>query len=111
MPVSRPPQGRIAPDLLAEHQGQQTITPDDAALNQRLQALPEYQAYVRAYTQGNLGEIEQSRSALPARLQQEDIPATTIFDPFTAQFRQKNWNERNSNWSALLYSGAAIGAA
>lgn len=113
MAIFAPPSRNISPDLLAQHQQEQApnITAGDAALNQRLQALPEYQAYRSALTGGfNPTAIDQTRSALAARLQSENVPASSIFDPFTGQFRQKNWNERNSNWSALLYSGAAVGA-
>lgn len=103
----------FAPGVLAGQQGQQAqaMTPAAAALNAQFQQLPAYQAYIdllnRAHT---TAEQRQAASTLQAQGDALHIPDSMIFDPYTGVVRDKNWNERNSNWSALMYAGIAVGA-
>lgn len=100
---------------IAAHQGQQQSAgemndPQAVALNTALQQTPAYQNWVASMKQGNLAARQQAASALKAEGDRIGIPDNLIFDPLTGVVRDKNWNERNSNWSALMYTGAAIGA-
>jgi hypothetical protein len=87
------------------------VTTQAPAINKKLKTLPAYQAYMQTLNSGGSAyERQQAAAALAKQAAPLNIPDDLIIDPTTGLARQKNFNEAHSNWSALLYSGAAIGA-
>lgn len=103
----------IDPATLAANQRAQAdkITPEAAELNTKLQQLPAYQEYVQSVLFGHQQPNQQTVENLVQQAQSAgvNIPDSMIFDPFTGQVREKNWNESNSGWSALMYVGLTTG--
>lgn len=99
-------------DLAGRQQDQQSrgvIPPEAVALNTALQQTPAYQNYIASMQSPNVGVRTQAASALKAEGDRLGIPDNLILDPESGQLREKNWHEANSNWSGLIYTGAAIG--
>ncbi len=110
-------QGGHTPDQLSGYQADQQkrglVTPDAAAINTPLQQLPAYQAYVSVLQRPHsIDELHKAQSALDAQAKQAGLSAgdNLIFDPNTAQYREKNWDERHGVLSALKYIGMTSGA-
>ncbi len=110
-------QGGHTPDQLSGYQADQQkrglVTPDAAAINTPLQQLPAYQAYVSVLQRPHsIDELHKAQSALDSQAKQAGLTAgdNLIFDPNTAQYREKNWDERHGVLSALKYIGMTSGA-
>ncbi len=110
-------QGGHTPEQLSGYQADQQkrglVTPDAAAINTPLQQLPAYQAYVAVLQRPHsIDELHKAQSALDAQAKQSGLTAgdNLIFDPNTAQYREKNWDERHGVLSALKYIGMTSGA-
>lgn len=112
-----PPHG--AKSLAYIQQGQQTQAKGpnsggaaSAELNQRLQQLPEYKAYIEALQHIGAGVVPHEKlKALGEAIQREglQIPEDLILDPYTAGFREKSWDEKHNALSGLAYTGLAVG--
>lgn len=96
---------------IADRQSQASGQTDQSkAITLALQKTPAYQDWVASMKQPNVSIRKQAADALQAEGDKIGIPNDLIFDPSEGVVRGKDWNERNSNWSALMYTGAAIGA-